>query len=465
MTEKQFWMKLDQLAQRKEKTHILSDAGKLLREAYENDLRVIAGVMHDKQEPAHCFQLYVAATEKKPEPEDNRYLLCYTSRKQAEKDPLLPEGYELLPIRAVIDNAQKKKTIAGLLFNRADPNASFSIPKAFISGDAEDFLRLLGNTLNKLMNKSSETKEKKSKKAASSSRKYNEKTEEGHMETGEQLSMFEVSPPEEEPAQEPIQADGEQKPKEKALRRRVTKGHCYLCGKYLAKSGVVKHLAAAHIAAGANIQRCALLKVEAGDYWLYLDIADTASLKSLDGFLRKIWLECCGHMSCFYYPMKNNGWYGGGMQEIGMARKINAFRTGDSFLYDYDFGSTTTLKITVMDRGFFRPRQRNAVRLLARNEDYVFQCRDCGEPADYVNAECLYYVDNPFICEACAEKRRQRAENGEDEDEADDEQRFDPDMLLPVVNSPRMGVCGYDGALDVYTFEDWKAEHPEIIKN
>ena len=249
-----------------------------------------------------------------------------------------------------------------------------------------------------------------------------------------------------------------------SMARTMTKGNCYLCGKYLAKSGVIKHLAAAHTAAGAAVQRCVLLKVEADDYWLYLDMADTASLKSLDDFLRKIWLECCGHMSCFYYLMKNNGWYGGGMQEIGMARKINTFRAGDSFLYDYDFGSTTTLKITVMDTGFFRPRQRNAVRLLARNEDYVFECRDCGQPADYVNAECFDYVENPFICEACAEKQRQRAENGEDEDEPDDEQRYDPDMLLPIVNSPRMGVCGYEGELDVYTFEDWKAEDPELVK-
>ena len=244
----------------------------------------------------------------------------------------------------------------------------------------------------------------------------------------------------------------------------ITRGNCYLCGKYLAKSGVIKHLAAAHSVEGKDVQRCVLLKVEADNYWLYLDMAYTASLKSLDGFLRKIWLECCGHMSCFYCLMKRNSWYGGGMQEIGMARRINTFPAGDSFLYDYDFGSTTTLKITVMDTGFFRPRQRNAVRLLARNEDYVFNCRDCGQPAEYVNAECIYCEENPFICEACAEKRRQRAENDEDTDEPDDEQRYDVDMLLPIVNSPRMGVCGYKGELDVYTFEDWKAEHPELVK-
>ena len=465
MTEKQFWMKLDQLAQRKEKTHILSEAGRLVQEAYENNFRVIAGVMHDKKKPTTCYQLYLATTERKPEPEDNRYLICYTSREQAEKDPLLPEGYELLPIRSVIDNVWNKKTIAGLIFNRADPNASFCLPKAFVSGDVEDLLRLLGNTMNKLIkDKSSGTKGKKSPKAASSSKKSSEKSEEIQMENGEQLSMFEEKSPVEEPAQEPTQTEAEEKPKEKTLRRRVTKGYCYLCGKYLAKSGVVKHLAAVHAAEGADVQRCVLLKVESGDYWLYLDMADSASLKSLDEFLRKIWLECCGHMSCFYYLRKNLGWYDSGMQDIGKSRKLNSFYTGDTFLYDYDFGSTTTLKITVMDTGFFRPRQRNAVRLLARNEDYVFECRDCGKPADYLSAESFYSAANPFICEACAKKRRQLAENAADMEEPYDEQSFDVDMLLPVVNSPRMGVCGYEGELDVYSFEDWKADHPELGK-
>ena len=248
------------------------------------------------------------------------------------------------------------------------------------------------------------------------------------------------------------------------MARTITKGNCYLCGKHLAKSGVVKHLTAVHAAEGADVQRCVLLKVEAGDYWLYLDMADTASLKSLDGFLRKIWLECCGHLSCFYYPRNNSDWFGNGMQKIGMQTKMNTFYAGDHFLYDYDFGSTTTLKITVMDTGFFRPRQRNAVRLLARNEDYVFECRDCGQPADFINSVCIYSAENPFICAACAEKRRQCVEDDEDMEEQDDELRYDVDMLLPIVNSPRMGFCCYEGELDVYTFEDWKTEHPELVK-
>lgn len=47
-----------------------------------------------------------------------------------------------------------------------------------------------------------------------------------------------------------------------------------------------------------------LLKIETPyekDYWLYADISMTSTLKTLDTFLRDIWLECCGHMGAFYW--------------------------------------------------------------------------------------------------------------------------------------------------------------------
>ena len=34
-------------------------------------------------------------------------------------------------------------------------------------------------------------------------------------------------------------------------------------------------------------------------YWLHLDASAEATLEDLDGYLRKCWLECCGHRSAF----------------------------------------------------------------------------------------------------------------------------------------------------------------------
>ena len=34
-------------------------------------------------------------------------------------------------------------------------------------------------------------------------------------------------------------------------------------------------------------------------YWLDLEIKTDSKLRQLDDLLRKVWLECCGHLSAF----------------------------------------------------------------------------------------------------------------------------------------------------------------------
>jgi hypothetical protein len=53
----------------------------------------------------------------------------------------------------------------------------------------------------------------------------------------------------------------------------------------------------------------------------------------------------------------------------------------------------------------------------------------CGQSADYMCLCCRYEEDNPFVC------KTHMAEHACGEDKG----------VLPVVNSPRMGVCGYTG--------------------
>ena len=45
---------------------------------------------------------------------------------------------------------------------------------------------------------------------------------------------------------------------------------------------------------------------------------------------------------------------------------------------------------------------------------------------------------DPCLCRACAERLDMEME-----------------IALPVTNSPRMGVCGYEGELDHYGFEEY----------
>ena len=95
------------------------------------------------------------------------------------------------------------------------------------------------------------------------------------------------------------------------------------------------------------------------------------------------------------------------------------------FKHDYDFGTTTRLTLRVL--GMVKvPLPAHEIRIVARNDAPEMLC-ECGQPATWVCTEC-YWDDEGLLCDKCAEDH----ECGEE-------------CLLPVVNSPRCGVCGYCG--------------------
>lgn len=209
-------------------------------------------------------------------------------------------------------------------------------------------------------------------------------------------------------------------------RRRTSCGLCALCSAEVGKAQMTRHLekhrAESADAPGLRVTRWHIV-VEGAyspEYWLHLDIRADTTLKKLDSFLRAIWLECCGHLSQF----GTGGGYGGAT--LGMARKIGpTFTPGLTFRHEYDFGSTTELKIRVLAEHEGDPA-KDAVQLLARNTPPAIVCEKCGQPAVWLGGD--EEGEYRELCDACAEA-------GGDVKE----------WLLPVVNSPRAGVCGYEG--------------------
>jgi hypothetical protein len=157
---------------------------------------------------------------------------------------------------------------------------------------------------------------------------------------------------------------------------------------------------------------------------MHLAVPAKAPLSRLDDFLRHIWLECCGHMSAFEIdgirysvsPME---------EERGMGAPLSrVLDVGSKFFYAYDFGSTTELALKVV--GFWNQgKPRGAVQLLARNDPPQIICGQCKtQPATQICIES----EETWLCETCMAAH-----------ECDDA------MHLPVVNSPRVGVCAYTG--------------------
>ena len=91
------------------------------------------------------------------------------------------------------------------------------------------------------------------------------------------------------------------------------------------------------------------------------------------------------------------GTFGGQPAERSMGVKVGdaLLLSGEPVEYEYDFGSTTTLKLSVMTERTGRPG-RSAVRLLARNMPPVWPCAISGQPATWVCTYCLQEEGDAF---------------------------------------------------------------------
>ena len=221
-------------------------------------------------------------------------------------------------------------------------------------------------------------------------------------------------------------------------------GQCRWCGAALSKAAVSRHLAACAKTKSSSAPSLAGKKARGPwlhvaiegthdpRYWLHLAVPAEAALWDLDTVLRDIWLDCCGHASSFKIGGKyfnESPW--GGAESIEEAEHMDVaigevLGSGNRFEYEYDFGSSTWLAGRVL-ADFPAVFPKRAIHLLARNDPPDFRCARCGKAAKRICAQCAWNGPGTF-CDACAKEHDCGVE-----------------MLLPVVNSPRMGVCAYCG--------------------
>ena len=212
-----------------------------------------------------------------------------------------------------------------------------------------------------------------------------------------------------------------------------TPGTCLTCNEPVTKRTIATHLLKNHQDSAGDEQLLILVDTPyPSPYWLAIVANPDAFLFDLDHLLREVWVECCGHLSSFYIngmeyftgedePEDESDCSDTASMKI-MLRKVMAPRM--TFHYEYDFGSTTELRLKVVD--FIHWTEPvDTVQVVGMNDKPEVRCDICGEPAEY------HYVEEDFeksLCEECS---------------SDDE--LDECYLLPIVNSPRTGVCGYEG--------------------
>lgn len=218
----------------------------------------------------------------------------------------------------------------------------------------------------------------------------------------------------------------------------MTKGTCSTCDRTMAKGGMTRHLASC----GRSEHGPPALVISVadryapGDYWLHIEVPTDASLRALDVYLRDLWLECCGHLSMFEVDRRTyavaTDLLGPGpdpfddLEDESVEVDVGVvLAPGEEARHLYDMGSTTELRVRCLEQ---RPGHGDGeIRLLARNAQPRIDCSVCGALATTICTECSW--DGPAdLCDVCAAGHP-----------------CDQELYLPMVNSPRVGVCGYVG--------------------
>lgn len=106
----------------------------------------------------------------------------------------------------------------------------------------------------------------------------------------------------------------------------------------------------------------------------------------------------------------------------------NLLKKGMVIGYEYDFGSTTELTIQVSDYRIGK-ETKEKFTILSRNNPIEYACDECGEKKATVACSNCIYDGVGFLCDDCKTDH----ECGED-------------ALMDICNSPRFGVCGYEGS-------------------
>ncbi len=215
-------------------------------------------------------------------------------------------------------------------------------------------------------------------------------------------------------------------------------GKCSFCNGVFSKAAMTKHLKSCSRrkvevdgTSGKKQAKNFHLVVEgrySPEYWMHLLAPADTTLESIDSLLRDIWLECCGHLSAFTiegisYSSSPMGEY----DEKGMNVRLgDVLFSKAKFYHEYDFGTSTELALRVVSEMECEAKSK-PVQLMARNNPPAIICESCGKNASQVCCQCIW-SDQGWLCDECVAGH----ECGED-------------MFLPVVNSPRVGMCGYTG--------------------
>lgn len=79
-----------------------------------------------------------------------------------------------------------------------------------------------------------------------------------------------------------------------------SQGVCRACNRIISGRGMTRHLESCSERENLQLKqgggKVFLIKASAGPFWVYFKVSNSSTLRDIDGFLRALWLECCGQV-------------------------------------------------------------------------------------------------------------------------------------------------------------------------
>lgn len=229
------------------------------------------------------------------------------------------------------------------------------------------------------------------------------------------------------------------------------KGKCRMCKTMIDRVSFKKHLPVCIAAHARNQRPHYLVLCSKRPFVAFLLVDARATFKDIDNVLRGMWVECCGHLSSFEFqasdqtdiPGRHRGFRrirsymsdspmgsydGEDAMSMADAKVENELRPGVSFLYSYDFGTTTVIGLEVIAK-LSVGISGKPVEVLLRNRRPIWYCK-CGKQAVTYDQ-----LKMDFLCQ-------------------DDLEGRDPTYLSKLSNSPRFGECAYESTEEYRDSDD-----------
>ena len=222
----------------------------------------------------------------------------------------------------------------------------------------------------------------------------------------------------------------------------MSKINCKFCNKKIGVKRIMEHLPKCipnyfNYKSGYLIEFMSVGDVTNKMYSMFAIFGTKCKFSHIDNFLKNKWCTCCEHIATL--DVFEKGDEPQNHKSVKFNTRISKYEYANQFCYSYDLGSTTTIYFRILKKldgvepnynlnpnynSNTNPNSNTNIELIYQNEPFVLKCKNLKTCK---SKEAIYIYFGDLLCNECKLNIK------------------DSKYLQNIVNSPRTGVCVYNG--------------------